>query len=347
MTKIINRDNAIKLTLVILGAGVLILLYIYRQTISGLIYPFIISFFISYLLNPLITAMEAKGIKRSVGIIIIYAVFLAFLLFVCLYMVPILIRDMGKLIGALPGYNAMFRNIISYYEEKFKLIALPAGIKAAIDNNINRMENYVVSYLESATTFIILLVSKMFNIMLMPILVYYFLKDFKNVMERLSRLIPRKYRSQTVRIFSNVDSILGNYVRSQLILSAVIGIMTTVALFILRINFAIIIGIINGVTNIIPYFGPIIGAIPAVLIALLQSPVKALYTIGVLTVIQQVESDIICPKITADSVDLHPLTVIFALMAGGELFGVTGLILGVPVAAALKVIYRDVMKSLF
>ncbi|HBM74498.1 MAG TPA: AI-2E family transporter [Clostridiaceae bacterium] len=343
----ISRKSMIKIALALIALLLLILVYHNRKVIGRLAHPFILSFFISYLLNPLVTMMERKGIKRSFGIMIIYMVFFILLLLVCAYMVPMLVRDMGKLTGAIPGYSTEFMDFFAYCEEKYQGMQLPKGIKNAIENNINRIQDYIISYIQLVTTFIMSVISKISTIMLIPILVYYFLRDFKNILEKLSKMIPRKYRNQTISVLSNVDGVLGNYVRSQIILSGVIGVMTTVALLILKINFALIIGIINGVTNIIPYFGPVIGAAPAVLVALLQSPGKALITIAVMILIQQIESDIICPKITSESVGLHPLTVIFALIAGGELFGITGLILGVPVLAALKVIYRDVMKSLF
>lgn len=345
--KPISKAAIIKILLLLILLAILFVIVYNRSKIIDLAYPFFISFITAYLLNPLVTRMEDRGVKRSTGIIIIFLVFLSFLIFLCFIMVPALIRDMGKLMSSLPAYGIKFMDIVKGWQEGVRGIGLPEGIKNAIDSNFNRLQAYIASYLESVTGFIILALSKMFSIAIMPILVYYFLKDFNIIVEKASLIIPRKYRSQAEKTFANIDCVLGNYVRSQLILSGIIAVLTTTALLLLGIDFALVIGIINGITNIIPYFGPVIGAVPAVVIALLESPLKALYTIIVLTIIQQIESDLICPKLTSDSVGLHPLTVIFALFVGGELFGATGLIIGVPLVAAIKIIYRDIMKNLF
>lgn len=342
-----NRTIRIRIILLLLLIAIVFLIYVIWDKIMDVAYPFMISIFIAYLLNPIVCVMEKKGIKRSVGIIIIYVTFIVFFLFICFYMVPVIVKDIGKLISNMPGYSTKFRDTILFFQDKYSNSGLPAGIKNALNNNIQKLEDYVTLSLESMIAAAVLLLSKIFSIALIPILLYYFLKDFRQIKERIKLLIPRKYRNKVARIGASIDDIFGSYVRSQIILSLITAVMTAIGLLILKIDFALIIGIINGITNIIPYFGPIIGAIPAVLVALLQSPMKALYTIIVIIIIQQIESDIICPKITADSVGLHPVTVILALVIGGELFGIAGLLLGVPVAAALKIIYYDIAKSLF
>lgn len=336
-----------KVSLALILILIILAVYMNWNRITNIAYPFIISVFIAYLLNPLVCKMEQRGIKRTFGIIIIYLIFLGLMLFICFYMMPMIVSDIGKLVADLPGYSARLKGVIESIQDKYSRINLPDTIKNVIDNNVNKVESYISLYLEYVASSIIASLSMIFSIALIPILLYYFLKDFKKIGRKIMLLIPHKYRNHITRLAINIDDVFGNYIRSQIILSAIIAVMTTVVLLVLNIKFAVIIGIINGITNIIPYFGPIIGAAPAVLIALLQSPVKALYTVIAMTIIQQIESDIICPKITADSVGLHPLAVIFSLIIGGELFGMTGLILGVPAAAALKVIYRDIMKDLY
>lgn len=347
MIKYMTRKNALRALLICVPAALILIILVYWNRIVDLIYPFIISIFTAYLLNPLVCKMEEKGIKRVWGIIIIYAAFLALLLFICFYLMPMLVRDIGKLIDNLPSYSEKIRDVVTSIQDKYSRISLPEGIKNAIDNNFVRLQGSITGYLESVTNSILTLLSKIFSIALMPILLYYFLKDYKKIGSKLVILIPHAYRKRIVRMCTSIDEVFGSYIRSQVILSLIIAVFTSLALLIIGVNFAVILGIINGITNIIPYFGPFIGGIPAVLIAFLQSPLKALYTLIAIAIIQQVESDIISPKITADIVGLHPLTVIFSLIIGGELFGMTGLILCVPAAAALKVIYNDIAKDMF
>lgn len=343
----ITRGLLIKISLAIALSLLVVFLFIYHDTIYDIAYPFVLSILIAYLLNPIVCKMEQKGIKRIAGILIIYGILAVFVTFICIYIIPVIVRDLSKLTGTVPQYNARFNSIKQYIQSKYKDSGIPEGIKNAIDNNIKKIEKYITIYLEEATSLILLYISKAFSFALIPVLSYYFLKDFRIMTRDVKMLIPRKYRNQIVRICSNIDDVFGNYVRSQIILSAFIAILTSAALLIIKIDFALILGLINGITNIIPYFGPIIGAVPAVLIALLQSPEKALYTIIIIIIIQQFESDIISPKITAGIVGLHPITVIFALIIGGKFFGIMGMVLGVPAAAAIKVIYKDVMKNMF
>ncbi|KPU44956.1 AI-2 transport protein TqsA [Oxobacter pfennigii] len=320
---------------------------IFSRYIYDILYIFILSFFIAYLLNPLICYFEHRGMKRSAAIIIIYIALVAIFVFICLYALPELFKDLGKLSQVAPEYYDEFNSFISEIQNIYLKAGLPEGIKNVIDNSIKKYQFYFTMYLENATSSIITVASNIFKYSLVPILMYYFLKDFNSIAEKSRLLVPRKYRQSTVRIFESVDNILGSYVRSQMILSLLIAIMTSIALFFLKVEFFLIIGILNGVTNIIPYFGPIIGTVPAVLFAFLDTPIKALYTLIAMIIIQQLEADIIAPKIMGNSVGLHPVTVILMLLIGGKFFGVAGLILAVPAAAALKTIYKDIMKNMF
>ncbi|MDI6618648.1 MAG: AI-2E family transporter [Clostridiales bacterium] len=343
----IPRAFIIRAIIILMLFLLFFLVFKYWGKITKIAYPFLVSLFLAYLLNPAVCYMERKGIKRILGIWIIFIFFIGILFSICFFLLPILVRDMGKLINILPQYTEEIRENIGYIQKVYSRSGLPDGIKNVLVGNINKLQNVIAVYLGKVMTFIMSTLSKIFSIALIPVLLYYFLKDFMKIIHGIKRIIPKKYRTRIVNICINIDEVFGDYIRTQLILSLIVAAMTTVSLMLLRINFALIIGIINGITNIIPYFGPIIGGIPAVVLALLQSPLKAVYTIIMLSVIQQVESDIICPRITADTVGLHPVTVMLSLLVGGEFFGMTGLILAIPVVAALKVIYKDVIKNLF
>lgn len=343
----LNKGSILKLSIFIFALLFIVMIVSYWNRAYTIFYPFLISIIGAYLLNPLVCKMEQKGIRRTIGILIIYTVLMATFIYTCFYLIPVVIRDLGKLVGVLPEYNEKFRLTVQYFQDRWSEAGLPQSIKSVIDNNITRVQDYLTESIATLISIIVLYLSKFFSFVLIPILLYYFLKDFNKITEEIKMLIPRKYRNHVVRVCSNIDEVFGSYIRSQIILSLIIAVMTTLALIILKIDFAVVIGIFNGIVNIIPYFGPIIGMVPAVLIALLQSPLKAFYTLIIFIVIQQIESDFISPKITGDSVGLHPVTVILSLIIGGELFGIPGMIFGVPLTAALKIIYCDIMKSLF
>lgn len=343
----LKKSTILKILFFALAVFIIYLFTKYWAKLEVIASPFLISLIIAYLFNPLICDMERHGIKRATGIFIIYGLLLGMAFVLCFFVVPEIIKDIGRLSSVMPGINAQFYGKLQYLQERYAKITLPYGIKSTIDSSIGRFENTVSLYIQSLVSHTISFMSRITNYILIPFLLYYFLKEYNSIGQKAELAVPRKYRKRIVHIWLGIDEAFGNYIRSQLILSGVVASLTTAALLVTGVDFAVILGIINGITNIIPYFGPIIGAVPAIIVALLQSPQKAAYTVAALLIIQQIEAGIIAPKITADCVDLHPVTVILSLIAGGELFGLTGMILGIPVAAAIKIIYKDIMKNLF
>jgi predicted PurR-regulated permease PerM len=185
------------------------------------------------------------------------------------------------------------------------------------------------------------------SLAVIPIVVYYFLADGDVICNRLLVFFPLRIRTIVRRILGDIDKILGRYIISQFILCGIIGIFTFFVLIVLHVDFPIILSILNALFNIIPYFGPLFGAIPAILVALLSSSKAALWTAIWLYGIQQIEGNIISPKITGDSVSMHPLMVIILLVIGGKIGGFIGMVLAVPVGVVIKIIYEDLNYYLF
>lgn len=342
----ISKGTILKLLFFIIIVFILYLSVKYRSKLADIASPFIISIIISYIFNPLICNMERYGIKRRFGILIIYGILFVLVIVLCFYLLPEMVSDIGNLSAVMPGINEKIMGRLQYIQERYAITSLPYGIKNTLDNSMARLEGAVSLYIQSLVSHIISFLSRISNYVLVPFLLYYFLRDYNKMGRKMELAIPRKYRKRIIRIWQSIDEAFGNYIRSQLILSAFVAVLTIAALTIIGVDFAAVLGIINGITNIIPYFGPIIGAVPAIVIALLQSPQKAAYAAATLLIIQQIECGL-SPKITGECVDLHPVTVILSLIAGSEFFGLTGMILGVPLAAAIKIVYKDIMKNLF
>ncbi|GAB5989673.1 AI-2E family transporter [Clostridium tetani] len=185
------------------------------------------------------------------------------------------------------------------------------------------------------------------DIFIIPIISYYFLVDWKKINSRLIVLFPMKIRTVVQRIMKDIDKILTRYIVVQIILSALIGAVTFIILILLKVDFPILLSVINAFFNIIPYFGPILGSIPAILVALTISTKKALWTAICLYLIQQIEGNIISPKFIGDNISMHPLLIIILLIIGGELWGVLGMILAIPLGVIIKVIYEDLNYYIF
>ncbi|MCR4427715.1 MAG: AI-2E family transporter, partial [Firmicutes bacterium] len=197
----------------------------------------------------------------------------------------------------------------------------------------------------AAADAIVALFSQLFNLLLAPVIAFYLTRDFDSIRERFASWIPPAMRDQVMGILRDIDRALAGFVRGQLIVCSFVGVSTGLTLAILGVRFAAPIGFVVGVLEIVPYFGPILGMIPAVLMGAAKSPTTALLTAAAFIGIQQVESAVISPKIMGDSVGLHPLAVIFALLVGARLFGVLGILLAVPVAACLSILSERLLRG--
>jgi predicted PurR-regulated permease PerM len=180
-----------------------------------------------------------------------------------------------------------------------------------------------------------------------PIIVYYFLSESQMISNKLIRFFPVSKRKLLRKVSADIDKVLGRYVISQFLLCFIIGVLTLIILMALDVSYPLLLSVVNAVFNIVPYFGPLFGAIPAIIVALLRSPQTAIWTAICLYIIQQLEGDVISPKITGDSVCLHPLMVIILLIIGGKIGGIVGMVLAIPVGVILKIIYEDLNYYLF
>ena len=203
-----------------------------------------------------------------------------------------------------------------------------------------------MSFLQKTADSLITFFSKIFNFILIPVITFYMLKDLDYFKNQLILLIPKSKRSKLLYLFKDIDNVFGKYIRGQILISIFVGILTTIMLIIIKVRYALVLGIFSGLSNIIPYFGPIIGMIPTLIFALLDSPSKAMYAAGAYLLVQQIESGIIAPKVIGESVGIHPIYIILALLIGGKLFGVTGLIIAAPVAAVI-ICTKYLFKILF
>jgi len=173
-----------------------------------------------------------------------------------------------------------------------------------------------------------------------PLLGVYLLMHAEKIKTTFMRIIPKKFKNNTAVVLDRINKVAGKYVRGQIFISIIIGILCTVVLLVLKVDFAILLGFIAGILNIIPLLGPIIGAIPAALAALFISPLKALLVIVLFIAIQQIDNYVISPNVMKYQVGVHPGIIILSLMVGGGLFGIWGLIIAVPTVAVLQEILR-------
>lgn len=314
------------------------LLFYFFFLVRGLMVSLVLALFLTYLLNPLVNAMERRGTPRTYAILLAYLALSFVVAGIFLYIMPRVIKQLYILEVTIPIYITQTQQILQSLQEQFSVLNIPEGVRQIINQRIVLLEEYGLQWVRNAVTILIGLVGYIFRIILAPVLAFYLLKDYDAISAKVVAWLPAEYRDDITGLFKQINQVLASFIRGYLLVAAIISVLTTIAMVLLGVDFALMLGLIAGVTELIPYFGPVIGAVPAIAIALLESKWMALKVAIAFVIIHQLEGNIISPKIMSDKVGLHPLLVILSLLAGGELYGLMGMVLAVPCAAVLKVI---------
>lgn len=297
--------------------------------------PFIIASFITYLLHPVVEKLHETGLHRGVAIVIIYILFFGGVGFALYKAIPAIILQLKDLTEHAPEVAEQYRSWIERIQSKTN--AWPNGFQEKIDSGILAFENKMDRILSKTLNSLVNIVNSLFIISIIPFIVFYMLKDYDVMKKAVWYLTPRKWRQQGILFLKDVDKSLGSYIRGQMLVCAIIGSIAALLFWITGIKYPLLLGLIVGLTNVIPYFGPIIAAVPAVMIAATMSVKMAVIAFIIVFSLQFLEGNILSPLIVGKSLHMHPIMIIFALLTGGEVGGIMGLILAVPVLAILKV----------
>jgi len=314
--------------------------------VRGILLPFVLAFLVAYLLKPIISFLERRGITRLLAICVVYLSMLGLAAGLAFYGLPRLIAELNQLGEAIPSYTRQVQELNNTLQRRYSNFALPDSVRVVIDERIAFGEKGILKFVDKSVGSLLGLFSHLFSFLLAPVLGFYILKDAEGISKKFEGSIPTRYRADVLALVRDVDQVVRSFIRGHLTVSFLVGVLTWLGMTLIGMPFALIIGIIAGISDLIPFFGPFIGAVPAVAIGLLQSWELAGYALLVIFVVQQLESNVISPKILGDSLGLHPLVIIFVLLAGGQLYGVVGMLVAVPLAASVKVIGRYVFLKL-
>lgn len=322
------------LLLLTLGAAAVYLLYLVR----GLFFSFALAAVLSYLINPLVVAITRKGTPRVWAILLVYLALFFILAGLFMYGTPRFIDQLNRLSQTVPLYIQQLHEIALSFQNSYSGMDIPEGMKQVVDERIRWLEEIILLWVEDALEAMVGAARHLFKILLAPVISFYILKDLDLIKEKAVLAVPPAWREEITGLLKEIDQVLGSFVKGYFLVAAVVGGMTVVAMALLGVDFPLMLGLVSGVAELIPYFGPVIGAVPAVALAVLVSKWLALKVAVAFLIIHQIEGNIISPKIMGDKVGLHPLAVILSLLAGGELYGLAGMLLAVPAVAVLRVI---------
>jgi len=328
--------------------------------------PFIIALVVAYLLHPIVCWIENnivynkrfsksksenhekyKQLKRTISVLLTYIIVLG--IFVIL--IYSTYAAIGGQISRQVNFNVIIDSI-SNYSERYNQIYEQLRVSLENSGLSDNLKQQFIKAAESGKEILGTAISKSFdqikrlgsnivNIVLGLIISFYILKDldyFKKLYNETTGILikERKYRKLS-NFFNDINSIISNFIRGQLLDALLVGILSSIGLSVIKLDFAVLIGMTAGISNIIPYFGPIIGSIPAIIVGLLSgSPMKALFAVIVLVAVQQIDTALISPKVVGTSVGLHPVFVMLSIIVGGAYLGLLGMLIAVPIAAIIK-----------
>ncbi len=316
------------------------LVWVFKSVLT----PFVLGAVIAYLLNPLVKRFSKKGLKRTTSTVIILSLFFLVLTIIIALVAPIITKESAELIDAMPDLLDKFFTLIQPYTTWFQQNIGEGYItdaKTFLKENISKILSIsggVAGGIAAGGQAVIGMIT---TLVLTPLVAFYMMKEWPAITDWVENLIPRDKEKMIKDIIRQIDKKLSGFIRGQLTVAFFLGLIYAVALTIAGLNYGFLIGITAGFLSIIPMVGSTLGLLVSVVIAWFQAGeinyvliIAAIFIVG-----QIIEGNILSPKLLGDSVGLHPLWILFALMAGGSLFGILGMLLAVPVAAVIGVLF--------
>lgn len=311
-------------------------------TILKVISPFFIGFIIAWLLNPLVNKLQEKGVKRSLGVAIVFLLLLVVIYLFCLAVIPTLIEQVNEMVKMIPDFLKDAREIVDK-------VFLKLSNTTNIDMSETKVEfiHYIENFAKGLATD---LPTKVLNIvqgllsglgkfLIGMVIGFYLLFNFNTLGEHFTSLVPKKFRADAEHLLSSISEILSKFVNGTLLVSLMLFVISVIGFEIIGLDAAVLFAFFCAVTNIIPYVGPYIGGVPAVLVAFSQSPLIGILTLAFIVLVQGIEGNFLHPYIIGKTMDLHPVTIVISLLIFEHFFGIMGMIIATPLVAIIKIIY--------
>ena len=326
-----------------LGMGVLWLVWLLAPILS----PFVFSALLGWLGDPMVDRLEARGLKRNNAVILVFSAMTLVLVIALIVLVPLLEQQFVTLVTSLPNYRDwMVGTALPWIEHRTGLQILswldPVRLFQLIRDHWQSAGGIATTVLGYVSRSGFALLGWIANIVLLPVLTFFFLRDWDLLVEHVGALVPRDHYDTVARLSRESDAVLGGFLRGQLLVMLILGVLYAAGLSMVGLSLGILIGLIAGLLTFVPYLGPASIVVFGGTAALVQfgdwqhlAGVAVVFTVG-----QIIETYWLTPKLVGDRIGLHPMAVIFAVMAGGSLFGFLGMLLALPVAAVVNVLLR-------
>jgi putative permease len=312
--------------------------------LSTIVTILVIAALIAYILDPIASYLEAKGISRTFATSIIFIiVFLVFAMIIWLF-VPGLLDQLIDLQNSVSvdTENSIITSVENFIKNNIKIINVEAlNLRQKINSTLDLLAYELLSILGNIISIVPI-------ILIVPFIVFFLLKDGRMMKKQFIQYLPNRYFEMALNVLHKIDMQLGSYIRGQFIEATVVAILSVIALWFLNVKYFTVIGVFAGLANMIPYVGPVAGAVPALIVTWLNGGVlpDLVYIVIAFALIQLIDNILLQPMVLSRSVNLHPLVIVMAILIGGQFFGLLGMLLAVPAAGVLKVTSRELYNGI-
>ncbi|MCQ6558835.1 AI-2E family transporter [Paenibacillus mendelii] len=335
------------LLIVYLTAKVSFLFQPLRMIFNILIVPFALAGFFYYLLRPVMRYLVERRMNRLVAILFIYLALGAILAAFSIIVWPTLLKQIDSFIAGAPGFIEDFRDQLMRLQNNRLFSIFVSNESGLTDRMSEYLNQAITSASEYVTNVIAVVTSFVIVVTTAPFILYYMLKQGEAIPTSVLHLVPRRYRKDGEEVLTDIDSALSGFIIGRMIITFLLGVMMYIGFMLIGLPFALLVTVISTILNIIPYIGPILGAIPCVIVAFTDSPSMVLWVLVVTIIAQQVEGNLLSPLIYGKRLEIHPLTTIILLLIAGEISGILGVILALPFYMVIKIIVVRVYQLFF
>lgn len=350
--KFLGGKNILFTFAVLILVGITLLLYSQLNfllnpivtMLTAILTPLVISFILFYLLSPIVDFVEQKGVPRLLAIIGLYILFLGLIVLLLLWLIPVLQKQLEDLINALPALFDEVQDFVTNLASNFLTTSNQRDAFQQILDYFSNIETNFINYLSGGFSGIGNVISSVTNAVLVlfmvPIILFFLLKDGSMFLEGFMKKVPPKNRKDTASILAAIDSQVGDYIKGQILIALINGVMMFIGFSLIGLNYSGVLAVTGGILSFIPYLGPTLTFLPAVFIALGSSFFMVVKLVIVWIVIQFVEGNLVEPNVMGHRLNVHPISIIFILLIMGELLGLVGMLIGVPLYAILRVLFN-------
>jgi len=333
-------NTGFKVFILLLGSYIII-------TVTPIYLPIIISIILAFILNPMVNffcnlnfGSTGLQINRSIAVLLSFLCTALFFLIMGTFVLLPIVHEFDRFMMDLPALLERIQYVSINIQQRASMLELPSNINTLIEQAIASAASFSADLVRRILQAFFRFASSIVQLVVVPVLTYYFLRDWHILEDQIIMLFSTEYQSKARKIIEEMAIVISAYIRGQAIISVIIGFIVFSGMYLSGVSYPLVLGLLAVCTETIPIVGPIIGSIPAIMLAYLVSPSLALKVIGFYIIVHQLENHIIVPNIMGQTINLHPVVVIISLLIGFQLFGIVGMMVAVPLTALLRVLIK-------